>query len=459
VNLDMRIGAGLLAPMILAMLLSAGCGERAADEAQVASPPTAESEEVAPAVAPDGAATVDAAAESENANALAAGITICAIPDPKVPSSAFEIFNSPAKENGDYWVTYTCKQACDDWQSCQAPAYTEDNGEAIMSGRAPDQPKKALAFVVDGMGGQLVFSEDGDKTVFIHSGAGGTRYYAQVADALERQTSARTAMVRWEKGFVGNVVRAPFPGPVQWGWYSRTKEEGTTIRALSGRVASLMAWVHENLSAGNDFGTMGCSMGTNATFMPVLWHGLDDIVDYQLFVGGPNMWDLNAHCARRTYQNGFCDLDGVTACTADSDCAALGAEAHCRMPGSYANINVVYDQFANHIHDTTSCEILAATPGIAPEPLFDESSMGFVAEGDWDIDHKVDILVNIGLETGDAGIGGDENWALGDFMYVFGKMQPAENKAWHVYPETNHCEAMTNGPAVELVTERMGLRR
>jgi hypothetical protein len=53
-----------------------------------------------------------------------------------------------------------------------------------------------------------------------------------------------------------------------------------------------MEWSHENLAGPAMFGTLGCSMGTNATFGPVLWHGMDPIVDYQLFVGGPNMWDL-----------------------------------------------------------------------------------------------------------------------------------------------------------------------
>lgn len=443
--------SGLVA---LVTLLALGCSERAAEEVQTAPPPAAESAAVAPAEP----AASSAPAKIEDAAALAAEITVCAVPDPQVPSSAFEIFNAPADESGDYWVRYTCKQVCDDWRACQVPAFTEDNGEAIMHGRAPDRPKQALAFVVDGMGGQLVVSEDGEDTVFIHSGAGGTRFYAQVADSLERQSSARTAMVRWEKGFVGNVVRPPFPAPVQWGWYSRTTEEGTNIRALSGRVASLMAWVHENLSAGNDFGTMGCSMGTNATFMPVLWHGLDGIVDYQLFVGGPNMWDLNAHCGRREYQAGHCDMDGVTPCTSSADCTGLGAAAQCRMIGPYTNINVVYDQFANHIHKTRSCEILAAGPEAIPEPLFDESSMGYVADADWNVDHRVDFLVNFGRETNESGIGGDEYWALGDFMYVYGKIEPAENKAWHAYPDSNHCDAMTTGPAVELVIERMGLR-
>ena len=453
-SISTRSGVALLVllTMLLAMLLALGCSERAADEAQTAPPPAAEPAEAPPAEPSASRGT----AEPADAATLAAAITVCTVPDPQLPSSAFEIFESPTDETGDYWVRYTCKQVCDDWRTCQVPAYSDDNGEAIMHGRAPDRPKQALAFVIDGMGGHLVFSEDGEKTVFIHAGAGGTRYYTPVADSLERQSNARTAMVRWEKGYVGNVVRPPFPAPVQWGWYSRTGEQGTTFQAQSRRVASLMAWVHENLSAGNPLGTMGCSMGTNATFMPVLWHGLDPIVDYQLFVGGPNMWDLNAQCGRRQYADGHCDLDGVTACTTDADCAAAGA--HCSKPGPYDNINVVYDQFANHVHGTKNCEILAAGPDSAPEPLFDASSMGFVEGGDWNVDHRVDFLVNLGRETNEQGIGGDEHWALGDFMYVYAKIEPAENKAWHAYPDSNHCDAMTSGPAVDLVIERMGLR-
>ena len=330
------------------------------------------------------------------ADELATRISICKIPDPRVPSSAFTIFNSERNEHDDYWVRYECKETCSQWQQCQAPAYLNDNGELITHGRKPDIPKKALAFVVGGMGGQLVFSEDGDKTVVIHAGSGGTRFYVDVARVLEERSSARTAMVRWEKGVIGSAVQPPFAGPVHWGWYSRTAAEGTTVRALNSRPASIIAWVHEHLAGDAEFGTWGCSMGTNATFGPVLWHGLDPIIDYQLFVGGPNMWDLNAQCGRRRYTEGYCDLDGTTSCKNDGDCALLGAGAHCRMPRPYREIDKVFDGFANHVHATTACQIAQADETTQPYPAFDQSSMAYIESADWEIDHRVDFLVNLG---------------------------------------------------------------
>ncbi|MFT5349685.1 MAG: hypothetical protein ACI9MF_000498, partial [Gammaproteobacteria bacterium] len=232
-------------------------------------------------------------------------VKFCKVPDPKVPSSAFDIYHSNSDEYSGYWVNYQCKQSCEDWKQCQVPAYSEDKGALIPDGRNPELSKQALAFVVDGMAGHLTLSNDGNKTVFIHTGAGGTRYYIKPADTLEKMSLAKTVMIRWEKGYTSPIVQTPFTNPITWGWYSRTSAEATNIKELNKRVASLIAWSHDNLSDSNKFGTLGCSMGTNATFGPVLWHGLDPIIDYQVFVGGPNMWDLNAQCARRHYKKGY----------------------------------------------------------------------------------------------------------------------------------------------------------
>ena len=308
------------------------------------------------------------------------------------------------------------------------------------------------------MGGQLVFSDDGNKTVVIHAGAGGTRFYVDAARVLEERSTARTVMVRWEKGFVTTTVQPPFPGPVHWGWYSRTAEEGTTIRALNSRVASIIAWTHEHLSADAAFGTWGCSMGTNATFGPVLWHGLDPIIDYQLFVGGPNMWDLNAQCGRRQYTEGYCDMDGVTACENNADCAALGNDARCRMPRPYAEIDKVFDIFANHVHATTACRIAVADATTQPHPAFDQSSMAYIESADWVVDHRVDFLVNVGAEQGEfPAFGGDEYWGLGDFPFIFNRIEPVENKQWHAYPNSHHCDGMKSGAGHDLIISRMGL--
>ena len=113
-------------------------------------------------------------------------ITFCQIPDPQVPSSAFEIFQSGSSGASGYWVRYECKHPCQDWRQCLVPAYTEDHGDLIPDGREPDSAKQAMAFVVDGLGGHIAVSNDGDKTVFIHTGAGGTRYYLRPADGLEK---------------------------------------------------------------------------------------------------------------------------------------------------------------------------------------------------------------------------------------------------------------------------------
>lgn len=394
-----------------------------------------------------------------NSNHELPEVTLCIVPNPEVPSSAFDIYQSEIAEHSGYWVRYQCKQECRDWQQCLAPAYSDDNGQLLLNGRNPEKVKQALAFVVDGMGGHLGLTSDGNKTVFIHTGAGGTRYYIEPAENLEKMSAARTIMVRWEKGYTAPIVQAPFTSPITWGWYSRTSENPTNIKELSARVASIIAWSHENLSGSAMFGTLGCSMGTNATFGPVLWHGLDPIIDYQLFVGGPNMWDLNAQCNRREYSKGFCDYDAVSRCETDSDCHDIDEDSHCIKPENYTTIDKLFEQLPNHIHVTDACDIGSSEKSRLAHLPFDNSSMGFASDADWEIDHHMDFLVNLGARQGanySQGLGGDEYWGLGHFPFIYNKIKPKENRQWKVIPDSHHCGAMYD-EALDLIKERMKL--
>ena len=80
-------------------------------------------------------------------------VTLCKVPNPEIPSSAFDIYQSETAEHSGYWIRYQCKQECSDWQQCLSPAYSDDNGQLLLNGRKPEQAKQALAFVVDGMAG------------------------------------------------------------------------------------------------------------------------------------------------------------------------------------------------------------------------------------------------------------------------------------------------------------------
>ena len=390
------------------------------------------------------------------AEVFARQVQICETPDPAVPSSAFSLEKSAPGENGDYHVNYACRQACADWRECLAPAHKDDGMELLTQGRNPDEPKLALAYVVDDMAGHLALTPDGDKTVLLHSGAGGTDYrYAEYVLELERQAPVRSVMVRWEKGFTAPDFAPPFRGRINWGWYSRTGDEATNVYELNKRVAAVIAWVHENLAGDGAFATAGCSMGSNATFLARLWHGLDPIIDYQLLVGGPNNWDFNAHCSRRQYTRGHCDADGTSVCSTDNDCAALAPGSKCRMPGSYAHFGVTYEIFANHVHKTDACDY-SLEGDLEPYPPFDDSSMAFRPEADWEPDHRIDLVANINRKMDDPRGGGDEYYSLGEFTYAFTRLKPDENKQWHVLPETGHCEAWSSGYAVDLLIRRLG---
>ena len=129
------------------------------------------------------------------------------------------------------------------------------------------------------------------------------------------------------------------------------------------------------------------------------------------------------------------------------------------MPGKYTTIDELFNQLPNHIHATDACDIRASKKSTLPYPAFDQSSMAFASGADWEIDHQMDFLVNLGAKQGANfadGLGGDEYWALGHFPYIYNKIKPDENKTWKAIPNTHHCGAMFN-ESLDLVKERMGL--
>ena len=393
--------------------------------------------------------------DRRSAAELAELIEICRVPDPKVPSSAFVIDRSEPVQMDkdywlkDYWMRYRCKEVCADWRQCQTTSHNGYNGHVIYHGRQPDLPKQSVAFVVNGMGGHLIYTTEGnDKTLFAHGGGGGVGYSPGI-EFLERLGPVNTVFVSWEPGY------APRGVFFRWGWYTRNSAEATRVPELNRRVAAAIAWAHENLAGPSTFGTMGCSMGAQATFGAVLWHGLDDIIDYQALAGGPPLYDINAGCGRRGYEQGYCDLDAGVACTEDADCKAVSDHSLCRVPEPIPN-HRAYESVVNHVHATTACRI--AEGGDEPYAPFDESGMMSADDGDWDIDHSIDLFVDIGAaHVSGLSEGGDEHWSLGHFMYTYNRMnmQPGSDKRWHASEHSGHCESIGDKATMDIIMERM----
>ena len=125
---------------------------------------------------------------------LAGELQICTTPDPRQPSSAFDVAQSPSDADGDYWIAYRCNVPCANWQDCQVP----------LGG---DATKQSVAFVVDGMGGHLAFTtrQNGNKTVLLHTGGGGASYMTNLSRRIEDTSDAKVVMVRWAWGFLAGV--------------------------------------------------------------------------------------------------------------------------------------------------------------------------------------------------------------------------------------------------------------
>jgi hypothetical protein len=314
---------------------------------------------------------------------------------------------------------YQCGKKCGkNWVDCVQESEERDAEGNLL------QRFHTIGFVVDGMGGEMRWNlpdpENGIKAgMLIHIGGGGT-YWARdlkpdIWRTLERD-GLRLIDVKWEPGVYDPRIE------ISYGWMSRKDENPLTFIEATHRPAAVMRWVHDELIPPElKFGTVGSSGGSIATFSPVYWHGLDDTIDYQILIGGPMLWDLNASCQARQGilpANGLCENDPSVDCAHDDEC---GPGNKCAYPFLPDNAAVMVDYI---VTGTGAC-----FNGEFSSALTEDSYSTAGHEGDTDYDHRVDFVIGEG-----AGIFDDTLMGL---TYVAGKtyLTISSEKTWmDLYP-------------------------
>ena len=180
-----------------------------------------------------------------------------------------------------------------------------------------------------------------------------------LVDAVQA-LGARTVEVKWNSGY--NAMM---------GWMTLQSRD-SDWQALSLRSAAVVEWVHDNLSA-KKIATVSCSGGSIALFSARYWHDADRMLAYQLLVGGPFHYDINAGCGVGQTSFKWKPINGV-------DLAGL---------------------VTDYIHQTgTTCQ---DKQGHARYPASGLST----TQGDWNNEHSIDILLNLGVNgDDDSGLDG-----------------------------------------------------
>jgi len=379
---------------------------------------------------PDGPTASDAAPDAPASDLPR--LAFCQVPDPKNLAASFV-----AATAGDA-VSYTCATPCADWMQCVV-GVQDAQGAPILSARGA-MPMQALAFIVDGMAGHFVFTPDGDDVVVTHAGSGGTSTFNPFDRNLQAGSTMKTVSLGWADGSSGGFART--------GWFTRKDATGTTVRALTARPAAAIQWIKDNFAAGKKLGTVGSSMGTVATLGAHVWHGLEPILDYQLLIGGPGMWDVNAGCGRVHISAGFCDVD-ATPCAGnpfssygnnDPTCGAVLTN-NCRVPTIMAPLSgggSAYDNIINYVGATTAC---APTQADSRDPTLDDSSMMNVAS--WSFHGRIDFVAQEGgAQPPDA----DQGMGEGHMLYIYNAIQ--SSKGWTDDEGAHHGDAWDKVPAL-----------
>lgn len=309
------------------------------------------------------------------------------------------------------FTAYSCTASCDDVRAC-----------SVLS-----EGFSEVQFVVDAMAGSFRW-QLGDDLVFMHNGGTGTSYPG--GGLVERVLSEGhgVAMVRWAPGSSINGA--------EMGWVTRPDARPTTFVRLTARIASLIAWTKETFSEGR-FGTAACSAGSYVTFAAQLWHGVDEDLDYQLFVGGPPFADLGLACGTTRGPTGRCSNDPSSTCDADGECNGGICSDYINNP------QAPLAEMVDSAHLTgTDCEMAVGNRA------WDASDV-FATEGDWNLSHPVDFVMNVGPGLGDP--------LIGAFAHAWDVAQGLEGAevGWHEQPGS-HCQAFSGGGAWPMLAAGMG---
>ena len=379
----------------------------------------------------DAVATSDAAVDAPPTTEALPKLTLCAVAQPNNFRAAYVM-----TAVGDA-VSYACATPCTeaDWNACAVPL-SNANGP-VMSARG-DQIR-LLVFVVDGMGGHFAYTPDGNDVVLTHAGSGGTSTFNIFDLNLQRNTTLKTVSLGWDKG-----TTAIFGGG---GWFTRKDATPTTVRALAARPAAAIVWVKEHMAVGKKLGTVGSSMGTAATFGAHVWYDLDPILDYQMLIGGPGFWDVNAGCGRVHIGAGFCDTD-VAPCTGNPMSSFGNDDPTCGTPTNSCRVPTVmapkqggsaYNDCINYVGMTTAC---APSVADARDATLDASSLAMTV-GSWSFRGRIDFVAN---EGGTQPPNADQGMGLGHMMYMYDAIQ--SSKGWTDNEGFHHGDAWDLNPTL-----------
>ncbi|MEW6202813.1 MAG: hypothetical protein AB1546_12610 [bacterium] len=331
-------------------------------------------------------------------------------------------------------IVYTCRQICaEGWQHC---TYTV-SGETDHSGCLIPH----LAFVVEGMGGELRWSCGGTTTLFIYNGMGGAEWGASGEESRElEKDGVRLVEVKWEGGVLLDGIRL--------GWFSRKNGNGTTIRELSGRPGAIIKWVHDNLSQNYTFGTAGCSGGGMATFSPVYWYykELAPTLDYQFITGAALPWDVEAWCGVNRENEGRCENAPMMKCETDKDCIA--PRGRCAYPKVTMRslVGIAVRTLVDYIiGGGKKCVVSAG------HPLMRESSYRYTP-GSYDYNHKIDFDFGEG-EPGEESLDDTLLGFTGNAAYIYEQLTGP--KEWFDNDGYSHCASSGNPELVPITLDRI----
>jgi hypothetical protein len=282
-----------------------------------------------------------------------------------------------------------------------------------------------LTFEVDGVSGLLRFSMGArDKTVLFHRGRKGTDWPNRWLVRKVLEAGGTPVEVRW-------IGTHPF------GWLTRPDGEPSTLPHVVARPAAVIEWVYENIALGQPIGTVGCSVGSIATYYARYFHPIDDVLRYQLVGGGPPIHTVNAGCGSLVKDPpGRCGHDPLIGCTTDGDCW----EELSSCSGFLWNRGGGMARLIDHVHATSDCTAGRFHPSFA-----DSDHRG----GDVHNEHPIDFMMNTNFpRAGDDDMGVAAHAAL-----IYAELTgPKSWSHWH----GRHCAWLGSELAWEKLRAGMG---